>query len=470
MSAVLLCKKCYHIFNTNKEYKTHTCDISNIITDWTKPDCILSMMKKEQEIEDVKTRLKCEYFKTKVFAKIAEKFSGVDMKDFFKEKPERIDIYPNTKFNIVVHPPQLSIEDKEKKKKEHFISLKHITDDIVPEETVDERQKTIKEKINASAHESIMKEITTLIETTNKNTYNDNVKKLKQYRKKLIPNLSHDSYINMIRNHHDILEDILKNETSKKKDAYLEKSFSPLEHRLLLSPHNHKFNIDPSDIELYHCLIPEEATYLELVPFNREKYFKQSLTYDLAFSHIQDIIKRTLFNKYGYHNVVYMNIKKTDEKYTYYYLDKIEGGKRYWKFDCKLESLTDRFCDIAVDRIIFYFRQLYSSVFRDNTFRVDFLKKATALEIEFEQLVQNLILISDRNSMYKMFQQLVYDNAQFKPSEIDRVNQYNERLSTKKNIEGIDDLVKSRIENISQLFENPNEDEIKLFISSRINM
>jgi hypothetical protein len=165
-----------------------------------------------------------------------------------------------------------------------------------------------------------------------------------------------------------------------------------------------------------------------------------------------------------------MNIKKTDEKYTYYYLDKIEGGKRYWKFDCKLESLTDRFCDIAVDRIIFYFRQLYSSVFRDNTFRVDFLKKATALEIEFEQLVQNLILISDRNSMYKMFQQLVYDNAQFKPSEIDRVNQYNERLSTKKNIEGIDDLVKSRIENISQLFENPNEDEIKLFISSRINM
>lgn len=472
MTAVLLCKKCCYIFNTNKEYKTHSCETINTHIDWSKPDCILSFIKKDQETEDVKTRLKCEYFKSKVFAKIAEKFSGVDMKDFFKDKPDRIDVYPNTKFNIVIHPPVQTSEEKEKKRKEHYISVKHITDDIVPEETVDERQKMIKEKINASSHENINKEITTLLETLNKNTYSDTVKKLKQHRKKLIPSLTHDTYINMIRQHYDIFETVIKNETSKKKDSYIERSFSPLEHRLLLSQYNHKINIEPSDIELYHCLIPEEATYLEQVPFNREKYFKQSLTYDLAFSHIQDIIKRTLFNKYGYHNVVYMNIKKTEEKYTYYYLDKIEGGKRFWKLDCKLESLTDRFCDIAVDRIVFYFRQLYSSVFHDNTFRCDFLKKATTLEVEFEQLIQNLILISDRNSMYKMFQQLVYDNAQFKPTEIDRVNQYNERLQSRKNFNDTteEDIKKTRVENISQLFENPTEDDVRLFISSRINL
>jgi hypothetical protein len=166
-----------------------------------------------------------------------------------------------------------------------------------------------------------------------------------------------------------------------------------------------------------------------------------------------------------------MNIKKTDEKYTFYYLDKIEGGKRFWKFDYKLENFADRFCDIAVDRIVFYFRQLYSSVFHYNTLRPDFLKKATNLEFEFEQLIQNLILISDRNNMYKMFQQLVYEEAQFKPSEIDKVNQYNDRLQSRKNFNDVsdEDLKKTRMDNIAQLFENPSEDEVKMFISSRIN-
>jgi hypothetical protein len=472
MTAVLLCKNCCHIFSTNKEYKTHTCDAFNSSIDWTKSDCILNIVKKEHESEDIKNKLKCEYFKSKVFAKIAEKFSGVDMKEFFKEKPDRIDIYPNTKFNLVIHPAQpQTTEEKEKKKKEHYMSLKHITDDIVPEETVDERQKTIKEKINTSSHENIMKEISTVLETINKTNYNESVKKLKQNRKKIVPNITHDTYIIMLRHHYNVFEQMVNSESQKKKDSYIEKAFSPLEHRLLLSQYNIKFNIEPSDIELYHCLIPEEATYLELVPFNKEKYFKQSLTYDLAFSHIQDIIKRTLFNKYGYHNVVYMNIKKTDEKYTFYYLDKIEGGKRFWKFDYKLENFADRFCDIAVDRIVFYFRQLYSSVFHYNTLRPDFLKKATNLEFEFEQLIQNLILISDRNNMYKMFQQLVYEEAQFKPSEIDKVNQYNDRLQSRKNFNDVsdEDLKKTRMDNIAQLFENPSEDEVKMFISSRIN-
>jgi hypothetical protein len=480
MTAVLLCKKCCIVFNSNKEYKNHPCEPFNVYIDWNKPDCITSivneMNKKDQEMNDLTNKLKCEYFKSKLFAKVAEKYSGIDMKDFLKEKPERIDIYPNTKFNVVVHHPQPAQpieqtqpvnEDKERKRKEHFISVKHITD-ISPEQTVDERQKNIKDKINTVSSETVTKDITTLLETLNKTNFNDSVKKLKQFRKKLIPNLTHDTYIKLLREHYTITESAVKNETSKRKESYMEKSFSPLEHRLLLSPCNHLFNIEPSDIELYHCLIPEEATYSEWVPFNREKYFKQCLTYDLAFSHIQDIVKRTLFNKFGYNNVVYIPIKKTEEKYTYYYLDRVDGGKRFWKMDYKLENLTDRFCEIAVDRIIFYFRQLYSCVFRDNTFRHDFLKKAPCIELEFQQLIQNINLLSDRNGMYKMFQSLVDENAEFKPMDNDRVNQYTGDKITRK-ILPFDDLKTIQLENIAHLFENPNQDDIKNFVSSHVN-
>jgi hypothetical protein len=477
MTAVLLCKNCCIIFNANREYKNHTCEPFNSYVDWSKPDCIASIIegsiKREQEMNDVQNKLKCEYFKSKLFAKIAEKFAGIDMKDFFKEKPERIDIYPNTKFNVVMHHQPTQIVDppsqpvnEERKRKEHFISVKHITD-IAPEQTVDERQKNIKDKINMISSETVTKDISSLLETLNKTNFNDSVKKLKQFRKKLIPNLTHDTYIKLLKEHYTITEKIFQSETSRRKDTYMEKSFSSLEHRLLLSPCNHLFSIEPSDIELYHCLIPEEATYSEWVPFNREKYFKQCLTYDLAFSHIQDIVKRTLFNKFGYNNVVYIPIKKTEEKYTYYYLDKLEGGKRCWKMDYKLENLTDRFCEIAVDRIIFYFRQLYSCVFRDNTFRHDFLKKAPCIEPEFQQLIQNINLLSDRNSMYKMFQSLVDDNAEFKPTDNDKVNQYTGDKITRK-ILPFDDLKTIQLENIAHLFENPNQDDISKFLLSNI--
>ena len=469
MIAVLLCKKCCMIFNSNREYKNHTCEPLNVIVDWGKPDCIASILKKDQDMDDTRTKLKCEYFKSKLFAKIAEKFSGIEMKEFFKEKPERIDIYPNTKFNIVMHtepvPLQPTIEEKEKKRKEHFISVKHITD-ITAEQTVDERQKNIKDKTNLFSSENIMKDISTLFDILNKANFNETVKKIKQFRKKLVPNLTHDTYVYMLKEHYTMTENVVQNETSKRKDLYMEKSFSPLEHRLLMSQYNHKFSIEPSDISLYHCLIPEEATYSDWVPFNREKYFKQCLTYDLAFSHIQDIVKRTLFNKFGFNNVVYMPIKKTDEKYTYYYLDRVEGGKRLWKMDNKLENLTDRFCEIAIDRIIFYFRQIYVCVFHDNTFRVDFLKNTPCIELEFRQLIQNIILLGDRSGMYKMFQSLVDDNAEFKPTDNDKVNQYTSEKIYRKT--SIDDSRNIQLENISHLFDNPKEDEIIKFISQLV--
>jgi len=159
-----------------------------------------------------------------------------------------------------------------------------------------------------------------------------------------------------------------------------------------------------------------------------------------------------------------MPIKKTaDEKYTYYYLDRVEGGKRLWKMDNKLENLTDRFCEIAIDRIIFYFRQIYVCVFHDNTFRLDFLKNTPCIELEFRQLIQNIILLGDRSGMYKMFQSLVDDNAEFKPTDNDKVNQYTSEKIYRKT--SIDDSRNIQLENISHLFDNPKEDEIIKFIS-----
>ena len=161
-----------------------------------------------------------------------------------------------------------------------------------------------------------------------------------------------------------------------------------------------------------------------------------------------------------------MPIKKTDEKYTYYYLDRVEGGKRLWKMDNKLENLTDRFCEIAIDRIIFYFRQIYVCVFHDNTFRVDFLKNTPCIELEFRQLIQNIILLGDRSGMYKMFQSLVDDNAEFKPTDNDKVNQYTSEKIYRKT--SIDDSRNIQLENISHLFDNPKEDEIIKFISQLV--
>jgi len=141
-----------------------------------------------------------------------------------------------------------------------------------------------------------------------------------------------------------------------------------------------------------------------------------------------------LFNIYGFNNVVYVPLKQSTEQdpYSFYILEGVSETKRYWKMDCRLFELSEFISNNLKLFLISIFRKIYQDIFSDNEYREDFCKKTEITSKDFEQLLQNILLLSNLRNFCSLLKELVIEKATYRPTENDRFNIYGDDTIMKK--------------------------------------
>ena len=101
-----------------------------------------------------------------------------------------------------------------------------------------------------------------------------------------------------------------------------------------------------------------------------------------------------------------------DDPYSYYKLSRIsDDGNRLWDMDCRAETLSNNFISDLRPYLTMIFRKIYYDIFHDNHYRKNFSNEAVIAETDCEQLVKNILLLSNPNVCCNLFRDLIKENA-----------------------------------------------------------
>ena len=270
---------------------------------------------------------------------------------------------------------------------------------------------------------------------------------IKNERNKLMSVLVYSEYIEIIKEHISILSSILvdKKYDSKKIKSTLDSLLTPLEMRLIFFGTYTQTYLDIDDIQKFndslikhiHNNVQSKKEYTTYNLLSIRTYFN---TYICAISPIKNIIKSFLLNKYGYNNIIYLKLPKSesDDPYSFYILDKIVDGTKCWKMDCRLEDMTNELICLVRPYMISLFRKIYYDIFHDNNYRLDYISqsKSQITECECQQLLQNICYMIDQVNFMNDLRMLIRDNSTYSPTKHDKFN-----------LHGYDNMQKKRLKN-----------------------
>ena len=168
---------------------------------------------------------------------------------------------------------------------------------------------------------------------------------LSKKRSSIFPRMSLTAYENLVTEHVKTIEDIFraKNYNDKKSINIIFKGLTPLESRLISYYGYTQSHLEIDEIQKLDIVLDlEKQIPKEYVTYDSVKFFNCFYNYGLVLFSVKKNIERYLFNRYGFHNVIYLPMPKNteDDPYSFYILDKISKEKRYWKMDCRLEDLS----------------------------------------------------------------------------------------------------------------------------------
>ena len=465
------------------------------------------LKQKDMTILNLQLLLKFELMKNKIYFNIIESQTNITLSDVIKESESQCDIYNynNGKIPIIVHDfvnnkdivekytlqlskskkkikikqvdePELiladcSDDDLEKKNKVYRTVKKYIKTsekelDIKLQNDVKRVDKEI-EKIVYDNFDVSYKEITDKIEElfmhiTNTRSYTSSLISIQSLRKKLLGKLKLIEYIDIISFHIKRLEAIFanKNYSTKKTINIISKSLTPLDMRFVYYTGYSNIPIDVDEIQKFSLaldiLIEHKKQFL---PFDKKLLYDNINNYGLSLFELQECIERCIVNRYGFHNIIYIptsNPSKTDP-YSFYTLTKVLE-KRLWKMECRLEDFVTDFLDNVLPYCIFLFKKIYKDVFSDNIYRKNYCSKSQITEFDCEQLLQNIILMSNPIKLCKVFQTIIINNCTITATESDKFNLYaDDKFQQKKFLKGeccngdnVNDIIKRLFDGISK--------------------
>lgn len=477
----IVCKKCLFCFHNNKLAKVHKCDdnqnfnevenlyLLDLMKDNKKLDREYKKMK--EKIADLENKLKIEYIKKDLMVKVIEQINKGN--EFELE---------NIKQGISKSPSKCSPVKEERKKKEHYISANKIVDKLEIEKSTEEKKEIVKnlekeleekgKKFFDETLESlsqIIKESFIKFETDRKY---ENIKIIKDKRKKMLKFIGYDDYINILNEHYQkFLKIVEKNRMTAVKNKILKDFFSVFESRLITLDIYIDVPVESDEIERFHIGLEfiKNKNANDYKIFNKIDFLKSILTYDLAVNSVNGILQRELNN--SFHNLVWLDNQETKDPFSFYVLEKIEKNKRCWKMDCRLEELSNELLTNIIDYCTILFRKLYMLTFKDNDFRDNFLEISPLMELEGKQLIKNIILVSDYYKFVKVFQKNIIEKCTYNATENDKFHLRADDKFSQKNFVKISgtDFSNDIFQNICALFDNPNKSEIESFINSKLN-
>jgi len=508
------------------------CEISNTCNSESPEIIPLSRYQKEKtELEKIidcknlnilnlQLTLQYEQIKNKIYTDIIQKQTNIKLEDIIKESKNQINIYNFANGNIPIivtnssSSPILEIIQKTKSKT-RIKKNKKITEDIdivveTDEEESNEIQTDCKNKqtfrrvkdfikisekeLDTKLKEDIVKaekkieeivynnfdvsqkEIIENIEELFEQLQTSRIYKpillnIKESRRKLLGKLNLIDYSSLVLSHTTRLEDIFskKKYNKNKINKTINSSLTPLDARFIHYEGYTNISIDIDDVQKFGLVLDILAHHeKQFVPYDNKVFFKSVKNYGLSLFELHECVEKCLINKYGFHNIIYLDRKQNNNKkgspYSFYSLNTVKGHHRNWKMECRLEDFTLDFIDNVLPYCISLFRKIYKDVFTDNVYREDYMYKSQITEFDCEQLIQNIISLSKPNSLCKVFQQIIVNNCTLDCTETDKFNFYADDKLQQKRLESSIDTEDDVSSVFKQLFDGlSKEDSLKLF-------
>ena len=333
-----------------------------------------------------------------------------------------------------------------------FHNIKDIQDHFDEGDCITKKHPKRKNKRkNMNRKSEIIQEVTTLmhyIPETKK--YSKLLTQIKAARLNLLNCMSISKYKEFILQHLPELEKKFDKRESKQK-IKINKLLSQFELRLI------KYKKCTKQIEQ-----TEREHLRDIISSNNcDKFFvypnfisRLKTDYIYIFS-IQELIKYNLSKK----NFVYIHNNDKNDLYSFYYLK----DKNYWCQDTRLEKLTVDIRSELIPFCINFYRTIYHNIFHDNIYRKDMGMHSPLIEYDMNQVLYNLIFISNFENFNDYLRSEIKDNFNYKYTDNDRLNLKEDDKVQKKNFKILqkeNDIYK----NINLLFDNITENDLNEFI------
>jgi hypothetical protein len=370
-----------------------------------------------KEIFKLQTQLSMEKLKNKIYKQIIESQLHTKLEDGTEELiNDIVSKHVQKKPQIVTQIPQ-----EEKKKTLYRPPPKtEISEEPAPEAVQEQIQKhnenvssEIKSLFGDVNKDIITAEISNNFDNLKDSTkYNNILMHIRNLRNNLLAFLTLNQYIETLEEHVNRFKSIFSDKgfNEKKTVALYPKFLSALDYRLLKIDGFHKLNLEGDDILKFKFSQKLSASHSKIYRvFDKDMFFKYVLNYGLALSSLETILTNFFVNPYGFFNTSYVPFN--DDGYSFYTLQKIENGKRYWKMDCRLETLTIELAEVLKNYCISQFRFLYKSCFDTNDYIQDYEKKFSLAEFECVQLLQTIYIAGSFEKLNGLLRSIIQKNC-----------------------------------------------------------
>jgi hypothetical protein len=515
------CRHCGFCYE-NKNYK----ESSDVKSEDNCKELEKIINQKNISILNLQINLQYEQMKNKIYTQIIESQTNIKLDEIIKDSEKQIDIHDFTDGNIqiLLHnfikssnsiqiqeyniEPLKKVKKKPKKKieeeQELIIEIEEGVDIVEPDikcskpkfRRVKDYIKTSEKELNTKLKEDIVKvekkleeivynnfdvsqkEIIESIEQLfiqlqNNRIYTPNLNTIKDLRKKLLGKINLEEYISLVMSHVKRLEDIFSNKkyNIKKINKIISTSLTPLDARFIHYEGYTNISIEVDELQKFGLVLGILVHHdKNFVPYDKQLFFKNIKNYGLSLFELQESIERCLVNRYGCHNIIYVNrdnSKQISDPYSFYILDNVKDSNRLWKMECRLEDFTLDLISSLLPYCIHLFRKIYKDVFTDNIYRPDYIYKSQITEFDCEQLLQNIILLSKPNILYKTLQQIIINNCTFTITEIDKFDFHGDDKLQQKRLAKAIDKDEDIHEVFKRLFDQMSTDDCIHLLSSK---
>jgi hypothetical protein len=427
---------------------------------------------KDTYIQYLEDKLKLEKFKASIYRNIIEANTNIllskdDPEDITEQFNQLHNLYKST---ILEKPLEEEYEIKtEDNKKTLYKSFKNI--ELVNEPSVDEQNNKISEidkNINDNLGVSISLADAKIIfnecfkDIEKNRIYTKPLNLIKTTRMRII-GITIDEYVNLLKEHLEKLTKIFQDKSISEKitTKNITLSLSSLDLRILSYPPYINTELVIDDLTKFkRCILFTLNFPKHFVPFNYDTFFKTFFNHGTLLSTLRDSIERNLINIYGFNNIAYIPISKSNDNdpFSFFQLKKIENKKRYWNMDCRLEDFSNKFIDNIRPFLIDMFRKMYFDVFSDNDYRQNFIQKVSKIELDLKQIIQNICLLSNPKKFNKFMRNIVKDKATYKVTVNDIKNFSTDDTIQRRRFENEKETI-DPVEIIKLMFDNISSEE-----------
>lgn len=294
--------------------------------------------------------------------------------------------------------------------------------------------------------------------------YVGELNELKSARLKLFKFYNIPQYIDFLREHIDIMKNIMSNRMDNKKVGSVIKTkvLLPLELRLLEYNGYENSIMDTNEISyLKKYLRYRHGFSKNYNVFNLEYILGIFSSYNIAFFNIIDYMKIILPNKYGINNIIYVNVPKANDAdpFSYYYLESHDKTNN-WRMDCRLDDFTSEISRVLKEYCVALYRKIYYKIYHDNVYREE--HNSSILEMDGEQLIQNIILLGNYSTFNRRVREVIKEKCSYVPTKNDKFNLYCDDILNKKRFSKlVDEETDVAKETIGRLYDNISNEQLE---------